>query len=326
MKPLISIIVPVYNVEKYIEKCIDSLLEQSYKNIEIILINDGSSDNSHVICDNLKEKDNRITVIHKTNEGVSKARNTGIDAMHGDFVTFVDGDDYVSTDFIEVMYNAIEKTGADISTCGHYRVDFDGTLKQVYHLSDNPDEIIVLSGEESIKNMFYGKTCSASSGSKLYKKHIFSSLRYPNYVMGEDTFIVYHAFKQSAMVAHTNKPLYFYVQQQMSVTNAKCNYIKFYDYVKLYDHIMSIDKNCKNKEYFSAIANRLIENNFWAYMKLRNCPNMFANEKKHIEENIKKYRKFVITNPNAEQRVKIACLLSYGGMSALNSVYDMFIK
>ena len=326
MNPLISIIIPVYNVEKYIEKCVDSLISQTYNNIEIILVNDGSTDDSGVICDNLSKKDSRIVVLHQKNAGVSAARNNGLDIMKGEFVTFVDSDDYIDTHFIECLYTALAENNADISTCGHYRVEFDGSLKKIYHLSDNPEEIICLSGKDSIMNMFYEKICSASSGSKLYKRALFDDLRYPGYIMGEDTYIVYHTFKKSTLIAHTNKPMYYYVQHSASVTNSKCNYFKFYDYVRLYDHIVSIENSEHESEYFKSIANRLIENNFWVYMKLRNCPNMFNTEKKHIEDNIKRYRKYVICNSKAKPRIRIACLLSCCGMNILKLVYDNINK
>ena len=201
--------------------------EGAYSNIEIILVNDGSTDNSGDICDALALTDNRIIVIHQTNSGVSTARNTALDMMNGEYVTFVDGDDYVSADFIETLYNAIKSTNADISTCGHYRVSYNGELTRIYHNSKNPDDIIILDGKKSLENMFYGKICSASSGSKLYNKKIFKNLRYPDYIMGEDTFVVYHAFSNASAIAHTNKPLYYYVQHEMSVTNNKSNYKHF---------------------------------------------------------------------------------------------------
>lgn len=326
MNPLISIIIPVYNVEKHIEKCVKSLLDQTYENIEIILINDGSADNSGAVCNSLAEKDSRIVVIHQDNAGVSAARNNGLDIMKGEFVTFVDSDDYVDTQFIECLYNALSAKNADISTCGHYRVEFDGSLKKIYHLSDNPEEIICMSGKDTIMNMFYERICSASSGSKLYKRELFKNLRFPDYIMGEDTFVVYHTFKESTLIAHTNKPLYYYVQHSASVTNSKSNYFKFYDYVRLYDHIINSDGSDRSSEYFKSLANRLIENNFWVYMKLRNCPNMFFAEKKHIEDNIKKYRKYVINNSKAKPRIRMACLLSCCGMNVLNQVYDKINK
>lgn len=326
MKPLVSIIIPVYNIADYIKKCVDSILVQTYENFEILLIDDGSTDNSSAVCDAIAKTDSRIKVIHKENGGVSAARNTGLEAMQGDYVTFVDGDDYIANDFIECLYNALVSSNADISTCGHYRVDFDGSLKKIYHLSDDPDTVIVTSGKDAVTNMFYGQLCSASSGSKLYKRKLFNNLRFPDYIMGEDTYVVYHTFKKADVIAHTNKPLYYYVQHSASVTNSKANYIKFYDYVKLYDHIISTENINEKSEYVLSIINRLIENNFWVYMKLRNCPNMFFNEKKHIESNIKKYRKYVICNPKASARVRMACILSLGGMTALEAVYDRISK
>lgn len=325
MNSLISVIVPVYNVEKYVKRCIDSLVSQTYSNIEIILVDDGSDDLSGDICDKEAKKDERIAVIHKKNAGVSKARNAALDIMKGDFVTFVDADDYVDANYINYLYETIEAARADISTCGHSRVNFDGTVQPVT-LTKDRGNVIAMTGKESIINLFYGRMCSASSGSKLYKKELFDNLRFPDYIMGEDTFVVYHAFLEADMIAHTNKPLYYYVQHSGSVTNRKSNYFKFYDYVRLYDHIVNSDPNKDDSGYFAALANRLVENNFWVYMKLRNCPDMFFNEKKHITDNIKKYRKYVINNPNAQPRVKIACLLSYGGMHFLNAVYDRINK
>lgn len=323
MSDIISIIIPVYNVAEYLEKCVSSLLNQTYKNIEIILVDDGSPDNSGDICDRLADNDSRIVVIHKENGGVSSARNAALDIMKGEYVTFVDGDDYVADDFIECMYNAIITNNADIATCGHYRVEFNGSIKSIYELSDDPDYVICKSGLESLTDMFYGKTCSASSGSKLYNRKLFENLRFPGYVMGEDTYVVYHAFSQAKQIAHTNKPLYYYVQHSSSVTNSKTNYIKFYDYVRLYDHIIEVDKNLDNKTYFASLANRLIENNFWVYMKLRNCPNMYSQEKQHILDNIKKYRNYVITNQKSELRVRGACILSYFGPKMIKIIYDL---
>ena len=123
---LISVIVPVYNTEKYLEKCVMSILNQTYKNLEIILIDDGSTDNSPQICDSLAEKDNRITVIHQPNGGVSSARNTGLDNTHGDYIMFVDSDDYIAPNMIEFLSENIGDT--DIAMCGYNSVDENGNL------------------------------------------------------------------------------------------------------------------------------------------------------------------------------------------------------
>lgn len=319
----VSIIIPVYNVEKYIQQCVESLRAQSHQNIEIILVDDGSADSSGILCDQLKQSDNRIIVVHKENGGVSSARNTGLDVMTGDFVTFVDGDDIVSPDFIKVMYDALIKNNADISTCCHKRIELDLSENTVHFINKTNELPIIKTGLESLTDMFYGKTCSASSGSKLYSRRIFENIRFQNLIMGEDTLFVYNAFTKADKIVHTDKPLYYYVQQESSVTNKKANYIKFYDYVKLYDYIINSDNNKYNYEFFLSLTNRLIENNFWVYMKLRNESSLYSREITHIKNNIKKYRKYVIRNPKSELRVRLACLLSYGGMKLVNFVYDI---
>ncbi len=325
MEPLITIIIPVYNDYKYLDRCVKSVLTQSYSNIEVILVDDGSLDGSSDLCDKFARSDERVVVIHQKNMGVSKARNAALDIMRGEFVTFIDGDDYVENEYIESLYDAIKSTKADISTCGHFRINIDGSVKKLYSDDENKPPVL-MTGVESLADFFYGKTCSGSSGSKLYNKKLFENLRFPGYVMGEDTYVVYHTFSNADLIAHTNKALYYYVQHDTSVTNYKSNYYKFYDYVKLYDHIMSIDTRKDDKEYFKALVNRLIENNFWVYMKLRNCPDMYSCEKEHIVENIKKYRKYVIMNPLSEKRVRAASLLSFGGMRFLNFIYDTMNK
>ncbi len=326
MNPLISVIVPVYNTEQFLEKCVKSLLSQTYDNIEIILVDDGSVDGSADLCDRLKAVDKRIVVIHQANAGVSAARNHGLAEMKGSYVTFVDSDDYVAPDYIQVMYDALSQNDADISTCGMYRVDSARNNKLKIAFADINSRTKCVSGASSIRNMFYDRLCSASSCSKLYDKELFDSLKFPPLIMGEDTFLAYSLLLKANMVAHTRKPLYYYVKHPASVTNSKENYIKFYDYIKLYDYIMSENKYKDDKEFFLSLTNRLVENNFWVYMKLRNCPDMYEDEKKHIVDNIKKYRKYVITNPKAKFRVRGACFLSYGGMNFLNKIYDNINK
>ena len=124
----ISIIVPIYNVEKYLRKCIDSILNQSYDNLQIILVDDGSPDNCPKICDEYLNKDNRIQVIHKSNGGLSSARNAGIKVANGKYIAFIDSDDYIELNMIEKLVNAIEKSNADLCICGIRWVNKDGTL------------------------------------------------------------------------------------------------------------------------------------------------------------------------------------------------------
>ena len=128
MEELISVVVPVYNVEKYIDKCINSIINQTYKNLEIILVDDGSPDNCGNICDEYAKKDNRIIVIHKENGGLSDARNTGIEVSKGKYITFIDSDDYISDNYVSFLYNLIIEYKADISIGKHYVLYENGEI------------------------------------------------------------------------------------------------------------------------------------------------------------------------------------------------------
>ena len=147
---LISIIIPVYNVEKYLAKCLDSVLNQTYKNLEIILVDDGSKDNSGAICDEYAKRDNRIIVVHQKNSGVSKARNLGMSMATGDYIGFIDSDDTIEANMYEVLLkNAIE-SGAEISYCGLKQIQLDGKIDY----SNNTLEKRVVKKEEAIKDIF----------------------------------------------------------------------------------------------------------------------------------------------------------------------------
>lgn len=321
MTPLISIIVPVYKVEKYVAQCIESLINQKHKNIEIIIVDDGSNDESGIICDDFSKTDSRIRVIHKENGGVSSARNVGLSEAKGDYISFVDGDDFVSTDYISDMLKVALETSADIVTCNYYNVWNDGKKKELLPLKIPTGEYIVKTGKESLSDMLYGKTCYASSCCKLYKKHIFNDITFPPLRMGEDSFTVYQCLLKSNKVAHLRKPNYCYLQHSESVMHSD-NFYKFYDYILLSDDFMKI-VNDKHKDLFLPAANRLIENNFWVYMKMKNDRKKYKTQLEHIVSNIKQYRKYCLFDHNVCLRTRVACLLSYFGMNILDGLYKI---
>ena len=147
---LITIVVPVYNVEKYLRKCIDSILNQTYKNLEIILVDDGSPDNCGQICDEYAKKDNRIKVIHKENGGVSQARNVGIDNSNGEFIAFVDPDDYIEKEMLYKLKNNIENV--DLSGCGSQKILGNNIIEQFVVEKD-----VAIDNKTFMQNMFYGR-------------------------------------------------------------------------------------------------------------------------------------------------------------------------
>lgn len=215
--PLISIIVPVYKVEKYLKKCIDSILNQTYKNYELILVDDGSPDCCPIICDNYAEKNDRVIVIHKQNGGLSDARNTGIAIAKGDFICFIDSDDYVSEDFCELLLNAVLKSNADMAICNYLVVDENGNSIQDknVHL---PIQDECISPQEFIKE-YCGKYgwYYVVAWNKIYKRDLFKNVKYPVGKLHEDAFVIHHLVSHCNRIVCVKNALYFYVQRQGSI-------------------------------------------------------------------------------------------------------------
>lgn len=209
---LISVIVPIYKVEKYLDRCIQSIVNQTYRNLEIILVDDGSPDNCPKICDEWKQRDNRIKVIHKANEGLSEARNTGIDASMGRYLAFIDSDDYVDVQFIEYLYRMIRESGARISAVEAELV-YDGDALSC----EDADfcGIEVYSGERAMQGLF-DKYCDYA-WNKLYDRGLFDTIRYPKGKKMEDTGTMYKLLEASHYIAYSPKKLYYYYQRADSI-------------------------------------------------------------------------------------------------------------
>ncbi len=211
---LISIIVPVYNVEKYLRKCIDSIVNQTYKNLEIILVDDGSTDDSGKICDEFAEKDGRIKVIHKENGGLSSARNAGLEIAAGKYLGFVDSDDYIAQDMYESMYAAINEFDADIACCGRYDVYDDKPMKKSF-VMDRPIEMKSI---DAIGRVLMWDGMDSSACDKLYKSYIFEEIRYPIGKINEDIAIAFNILEKAGKIIHIGLPKYYYAHRENSIT------------------------------------------------------------------------------------------------------------
>lgn len=214
MEPKISVIVPVYKVEKYLEKCVKSLVNQSYKNLEIILVDDGSPDNCPALCDSYAKQDNRIKVIHQENMGLSAARNAGIDIASGEYIGFVDSDDYIHKNMYEVLMKTCLDNHCDIAVC---------SLKK-FEKEIEADEVITEPGlelyEKEKKFEAYFKlhgTEMIVAWNKLYKKELFHNVRYPKGKIHEDEFTTYILIGAAERVAFVNFPFYYYFQRAESI-------------------------------------------------------------------------------------------------------------
>ncbi len=215
--PAISIIVPVYKVEKYLNRCIDSILAQSFPDFELILVDDGSPDKSGKICDDYAAKDSRIKVIHKENGGLSSARNAGLDMAAGSYVGFVDSDDWIDSDMYKVLYENIVSTNSDISECCFVRVKSDSPQSSI-----QTTERIVLSGNEALIELysanFYGSVVCVN---KLYRKDLFEKLRFPVGKINEDQYLTPKLYHQSDKIVFTNYIGYFYYCNENSITQSQ---------------------------------------------------------------------------------------------------------
>lgn len=211
----VSIIIPVYNVENYIRKCIESVISQTFSEIEIILVDDGSTDGSGRICEEYKNKDNRIKVVHKDNGGLSSARNCGISIATGEYLGFIDSDDYIAKDMFEKLYTNIIKEDADVSICGIYQC-YEGKEPPI-----NEPWYSVLTPQEAIAIAFQGKKFSVNAVNKLYKKELFKDVRYPEGKTTEDAFVIVDIFSQCKKIVATSEQKYYYFHREGSITTVK---------------------------------------------------------------------------------------------------------
>jgi glycosyltransferase involved in cell wall biosynthesis len=213
--PLISLIVPVYNIPKYLERCVDSIINQSYENMEIILVNDGSTDHSGQICDAYSQKDKRVRVIHKINGGLSNARNAGLDAMKGKYVGFVDGDDFIDKYMYETLVKAILDNDADIVQTGFYHTDEDGNIE---------DEITFKEASyDNLDDMFYARfkenNIHVGVWTKLYKSTIFKSIRFSEGHVYEDYAILPMILNECKKFVVIDGAFYNYASNPQGISN-----------------------------------------------------------------------------------------------------------
>ncbi len=325
-KSKISVIVPVYNVEKYLHKCVDSIINQTYKNLEIILVDDGSPDNCPKICDDYVKQDERVKVVHKENAGVSAARNTGIRAATGDYVCFFDGDDFIEKNMVEKMLDAIEKKGCDICVCG-YSVDFydnldkEETVKIVIPWNQPSEQKSLIEYEKHLGICGY-------VWNKLYSVNLLKLLELnfdEEISLYEDLIFNSKAFCEGAKVCFIDNIGYHYIQRQRETLG-----------VKYYDNLVSLSlKAIKarrdiltiwgvEEEQIENICNSQFIDVVWGAIKsIKNAKFSTSEKKQKIrrlfkEEDIKtklksfklqdkkrKIKKFIIKNLNATILLKV---------------------
>lgn len=215
MGKLISVIIPVYMVEDYLDRCVESIVNQTYKNLEIILVDDGSPDKCPTMCDKWAKEDRRIRVIHKQNGGLSSARNAGLDVCTGDYIMFVDSDDYCALNICEVLLDLLEKNKADVTVCKTQCFDEKHPVKSAEIYS----EVLVYSARDVIEQI-YGTDVQylMTAWGKLYKKELFENIRYPIGKLHEDEFIIAELLHKTSRFVYVKAKLYYYFQRSSSIT------------------------------------------------------------------------------------------------------------
>ena len=232
---MVSIVVPIYNVEDYIRECIDSIINQTYNNLEIILVDDGSPDSCPIICDQYASLDPRVKVIHKENGGLSSARNAGIEVASGEWIVFVDSDDYINKSMIAELLDLQNETQAQIVVCDFCSFN-DGAIPKTKHFNNT---VIDYSNFEAIEAMFYRNGIGWTVWNKLYDISLFESIRFPEGVYCEDSATLYKLYLKANLISYSKQKLYYYRIRQGSIMNTMPD--------KLYDDILSInDELCSD--------------------------------------------------------------------------------
>lgn len=299
MEELISVLVAVYNVDKYITKCLDSIINQTYSNIEIVIVDDGSTDNSKKICTEYAKKDKRIKVFEIEHGGLSKVRNYGIKVAAGKYIYFVDSDDYLDNDLLETLYNNIKKENADISCCSFYEVFKSKIIKK-----NSVNEYFVMSSHDAILKSFQDEGLSVYAWNKLFKKELFNDIEFPLGKKSQDRFVMYQIFDKCQKIVYQSICKYYYVQRKdnTSMTLSKINtdsieaslnainYLKKYPQIINYataNYLLSELKCYKKKVLYSKKIDKTSRKKILNDLKM--YPNSIMSGKNKIEFLLLKY-------------------------------------
>ena len=309
--PLISVIVPCYKVERYLPRCIDSILRQTYEHLEVVLVDDGSPDRCGEICDDYANKDSRVIVIHKENGGLSDARNVAINQAKGEWITFIDSDDFVSDDYVETLYKLATEYGCDCSVCL-----FKTFREGEYPIEDNVSNYREkMPPQKAVEQMFYQEKFDNNAHSKLYHRRLFESgIRFPQNRVFEDLAISYQLLLKSKGVAYTNARLYYYLLRRNSIEGC-------YNPKKVDDGLAvlkSMDDNVDNLKGIER-AYQCRKFSFLLHLLM-----MMPKDSDHYEEMVsdaKKIRTMVLFDMHARKKARVAALLSYLGMDVVKWVF-----
>ncbi len=307
-QPLISVILPIYNIEKYLRKCMDSLQRQTYQNLEILMVDDGATDSCPAICDEYASNDSRIHALHKQNGGLSDARNFGIAHASGEYITCIDPDDYVDDDYVEYLYSLIEKYETKMSVCQH-RVHYDGGQIKDLGISSVAKEVVTeeaITNHECIKRMCYHDVIDTSAWAKLYRRDLFDSVQYPKGKIFEDIGTTYALMLQCDRIAVGYASKYNYMFHMNSIVNGSFSPKKF-DLLEMTDQ-MGREVLAVYPDLRDAVRRRRVYARFSTLNQMLGTEEYIQDREKIIRFIMKNRRK-IMQDPLAPRRDKAAILL-----------------
>lgn len=281
---LITVIVPVYMTEQYLDRCILSVCHQTYKNIEIVLIDDGSTDRCPEICDLWEKQDSRVNVIHQINQGVSAARNAGIEYSHGKYIVMLDSDDYLWPGMIETMYNIQKKYNTDLVICG-----FEKGQSETFEFPEllNP-QVEIINAEIALKRIYESDEKAlqyVAPWAKLYKKELFNGINYPTGKIFEDIYVTHEILYRCNKIAIISQKMVYYYQHPDSIMNRKFHVGKL-DYLEALKKRIQFFEENNLKELESIAYDDYLHSLIWEYSRARDL----INNKKAMRDIVSRYR------------------------------------
>jgi len=339
-EPLISVIIPIYKAEKYIEKCVKCVMSQTYQNLEIILVDDGSPDRSGVICEELAQADARIRVIHKENGGAATARNAGLDVMTGQYIAFVDADDYMELNYIETLYCTLSENDAQVVNCSFKTVDENGNPVSIDSLHEETEEpgnadaeqkqeanrVETFAGNDIILQDLQGHWEHVAPWGKLYQADLFEEVRYPKWPAYEDEPVFIRVFDKVDKAAASKAKLYYYVQHAGSLMNTAYSEKQRSTTMKMWKERIEYysDGAPRHKELLNCVLQAFVAWDVW-FLSLY-AHEMTKKQKAELKKEIRRYFSCLFKSPHLysnKESIKLAvkCVLTLISTDILRKRY-----
>lgn len=297
---LISAIIPIYNVETYLSDCIESVLKQTYTNMEIILIDDGSTDQSGQICDQFAERDKRIIVIHQKNQGIAVVRNRGVQEAKGKYLFWIDSDDYISETIVEELYKNLKNTNADMSICNYTQGS-----ERTYAFQKMDGNIELFGYEEGLERIYESHKFSfimAASWAKLIKKSLYNGLEYPDGKIFEDIYMSHKLIRNCRKIVYTDKVMYYYYQWPESILGKKL-YIEKLDYLGAFEERIHFFHELGLLELEEKARLQYLHALMWEYSRAKDILHN-KDMVKHIKKEYRKHYTFGTENKQIAHETK----------------------